>query len=116
MPQSTDQRRWQIADTWSQTLGAHVIKAGGEFQRVDSGFGLDVFRAGRVEFVQDFPQFDANGDGKVDDNDLLFAVTLRSGHPETGITLPNCDNNHTALFVQDDWRIASNLTLNLGLR
>jgi len=116
VPQSTDQRRWQFADTWSQTLGAHVIKAGGEFQRVDSGFGLDVFRAGRVEFVQDFPQFDANGDGKVDDNDLLFVVTLRSGHPETGITLPNCDNNHSALFLQDDWRVASNLTLNVGLR
>ena len=101
VPQSTDQRRWQFADTLTQTLGAHVIKAGGEFQRVDSGFGLDVFRAGRVELIQDFPEFDANGDGKVDDNDLLFAVTIRSGHPETGITLPNCDNNHTALFVQD---------------
>ena len=116
VPQSTDQRRWQFADTLTQTLGAHVIKAGGEFQRVDSGFGLDVFRAGRVELVQDFPEFDANGDGRVDDNDLLFAVTLRSGHPETGITLPNCDNNHTALFVQDDWRLRSNLTVNVGLR
>jgi outer membrane receptor protein involved in Fe transport len=116
VPQSTDQRRWQIADTWSQTLGAHVIKAGGEFQRVDSGFGLDVFRAGRVEFIQDFPFGDLNGDGRVDDNDLLFAVTIRSGHPETGITLPNCDNNHTALFFQDDWRLRSNLTVNVGLR
>ena len=116
VPQTTDQRRWQFADTWSQTMGAHVIKAGGEFQRVDSGFGLDVFRAGRVEFIQDFPFGDLNGDGKVNDSDLLFAVTIRSGHPETGITLPNCDNNHTALFVQDDWRLRSNLTVNLGVR
>src|SRR4051794_5634664 len=116
VPQSTDQRRWQFADTYTTIRGSHTIKAGGEFQRVDAGFGLDVFRAGRVELVQDFPQFDANGDGKVDDNDLLFAVTIRSGHPESGIQLPNCDNNHTALFVQDDWKFSSNLTFNAGLR
>ena len=116
VPQSTDQRRWQFADTWTQIYGNHTVKIGGEFQRVDSGFGLDVFRAGRVELVQDFPAYDANGDGHVDDNDLLFAVTLRSGHPETGITLPNCDNNHGALFVQDDWRVSSHLTFNVGLR
>ncbi len=116
VPQSTDQRRWQFADTYTTIRGSHTIKAGGEFQRVDAGFGLDVFRAGRVELVQDFPQFDADGDGKVDDNDLLFAVTIRSGHPESGIQLPNCDNNHTALFVQDDWKFSSNLTFNAGLR
>jgi outer membrane receptor protein involved in Fe transport len=116
VPQTTDQRRWQFADTFTHIMGAHALKAGGEFQRVDAGFGLDVFRAGRVELVQDFPHFDINGDGKVDDNDLLFAVTIRSGHPETGITLPNCDNNHGALFVQDDWKVRQNLTLNVGLR
>ena len=116
VPQSTDQRRWQFSDTWSQTFGAHTAKFGGEFQRVDAGFGLDVFRAGRIEFIQDFPAFDANGDGRVDDNDLLFAVTIRSGHPDRGITLPNCDNNHGALFAQDDWRVTSRLTLNLGVR
>ncbi len=116
VPQCTDQRRLQIADTWTMVFGSHTMKVGGEFQRVDAGFGLDVFRAGRVELVQDFPAFDANGDGQVDDNDLLFAVTLRSGHPESGSRCPDCDNNHGALFVQDDWRVSSHLTLNLGLR
>jgi outer membrane receptor protein involved in Fe transport len=116
VPQSTDQRRWQLSDTWSQTFGEHTLKLGGEFQRLDAGFGLDVFRAGRIEFIQDFPAFDANGDGTVDDNDLLFAVTIRSGHPDTGITLPNCDNNHGALFAQDDWRVSPHLTVNVGVR
>jgi hypothetical protein len=52
VPQTTDQRRWQFADTYTMIRGAHTIKAGGEFQRVDAGFGLDVFRAGRIEMVQ----------------------------------------------------------------
>ena len=116
MPQNTVQRRWQFADTFSYALGSHALRAGGEVQRVDAGFGLGVFRAGRVELVQDFPQFDANGDGQVNDNDLLFAVTLRSGKPDQDLLLPDADNTHAAFFIQDDWRVRSNLTINLGLR
>ncbi|MBW8863135.1 MAG: TonB-dependent receptor, partial [Acidobacteria bacterium] len=35
---------------------------------------------------------------------------------EQSLTLPDADNNHMALFFQDDWRIRPSLTLNLGLR
>ena len=60
--------------------------------------------------------FDHNGDGKIDDNDLLFAVTLRSDTPDRPLIIPNDDNNHVAVFFQDDWRVRSNFSLNLGVR
>ena len=116
VPQSTVQRRWQFADTFSHTLGSHTLRGGGDVQLVRAGFGLGVFREGRVELVQDFPEFDANGDGRVDDNDLLFAVTLRSGKPDQDLNIPDANNTHAAFFIQDDWRVRPNLTLNLGLR
>jgi len=75
-----------------------------------------VFQQGRIEFIEDFPDFDRNHDGRVDDNDLLFAVTLRSGVPDRSLVLPNTDNTYLAGFVQDDWRVHPRLTLNLGLR
>ncbi len=116
VPQGTTQKRFQIADTLSLVRGSHNLRAGGEWQRVDALFDLGVFREGRVELVEDFATFDHSGDGRVDDQDLLFAVTLRSGRPDRALVLPDADNNYVAAFVQDDWRVRPDLTLNLGIR
>ena len=56
------------------------------------------------------------GDGRVDDNDLLFAVTLRSGKPNQDLVLPDSDNTHVAAFVQDDWRVTDTFDLTVGIR
>jgi hypothetical protein len=116
VPQGTDQDRWQASDRLTAALGAHTLRFGAEVQRVAGAFHLGVFREGRVELVEDFPSFDHNGDGRVDDNDLLFAVTLRSAFPDRNLELPDCNNTHLAFFTQDDWRVHPQLTLNIGLR
>ncbi len=116
VPQSTKQRRLQFSDTISMVRGNHTLSFGGEIQRVDADFDLRVFQTGRIEMIEDFPDFDRNGDGRVDDNDLLFAVTLRSGKPTEPLLIPNADNTYLAGFVQDDWRVHPQVTLNLGIR
>lgn len=116
VPQQTKQRRFQFNDTYTMIRGSHSLYLGGEIQRVESDLDLKVFQQGRIELIEDFPDFDRNGDGRVDDNDLLFAVTLRSGTPDRALVLPDTDNTYLAAFVQDDWRIRPNLTFNLGLR
>jgi outer membrane receptor protein involved in Fe transport len=116
VPQATDQDRWQASDTFTWALGAHALRFGAEAQRVEAAFHLGVFREGRVELVEDFATFDHNGDGRIDDNDLLFAVALRSGLPDQDLELPGCNNTHLAFFAQDDWRVHPQLTLNIGLR
>jgi hypothetical protein len=75
-----------------------------------------VFQQGRIEMIEDFPDFDRNGDGHVDDNDLLFAVTLRSAFPTQPLLIPDASNTYFSGFVQDNWHTSTNLTLNLGLR
>jgi hypothetical protein len=116
VPQATKQKRFQFADNFTHVRGRHTVNFGGEAQRVLSDFDLGVFRQGRVELVEDFPDFDRNGDGRVDDNDLLFAVTLRSAFPDRALRIPDADNTHLAAYAQDDWRVRPTLTLNLGLR
>ncbi|MET0556119.1 MAG: TonB-dependent receptor [Vicinamibacteria bacterium] len=116
VPQGTTQRRFQLTDALSLVRGRHALKFGTELSRTNGAFFLGVFREGRVELVQDFPEFDLNRDGRVDDEDLLFAVTLRSGKPGQDLLLDDCDSTYMAFFAQDDWRVTPRLTLNLGLR
>lgn len=116
VPQATKHTRFQISDSLTAVLGNHVLKFGGEVQRINADLDLGVFRQGRIEFVQDFATVDHNNDAQVNDLDLLFAVTLRSQFPDQDLVLPNVDNTHFAFFVQDNWRVKRNLTLNLGLR
>ncbi|HKG46219.1 MAG TPA: carboxypeptidase regulatory-like domain-containing protein [Pyrinomonadaceae bacterium] len=116
VPQQTKQRRFQFGDTYTMIRGNHTLYAGGEIQRVQSDLDLKVFQQGRIELIEDFPDFDRNGDGRVDDNDLLFAVTLRSGFPDRSLVLPDANNTYFAAFFQDDWRVSRQFSLNLGLR
>jgi Carboxypeptidase regulatory-like domain len=116
VPQQTLQFRLQGDDTVTWSRHNHTLSLGGEIQAIDADFNLGVFQQGNIQAVEDFPDFDRNGDGKVDDNDLLFAVALRSSTPTKPLLLPNNGNYHLAGFGQDDWRVIPRLTLNLGLR
>lgn len=116
VPQQTRQKRSQFDDNFDWTRGKHNFHFGGEFQRIGADFDLGVFRTGVILFVQDFANQDRNGDGVINDSDLLFAVAIRSGTPNRDLIIPDADNNHVAGYFQDDWRVHPRLTLNLGMR
>jgi len=116
VPQQTRQKRWQWDDGVDWIHGKHNIRFGGQVQHIGADFNLGVFQSGAIIFVQDFANQDRNGDGAINDEDLLFAVTVRSGNPSAPLLIPNSNNNHLAGYVQDDWRLHPQLTLNLGLR
>ena len=116
VPQQTKQNRLEFSNVVDWSRGKHNFKFGAEMQHVAASFYLGVFQQGRIEAVENFPDFDRNGDGKVTWDDLLFAVTLQSGFPTQALSLPGCNNNYVAFFAQDDWHVTRQLTLNLGLR
>jgi outer membrane receptor protein involved in Fe transport len=101
LPQGRQVRVFQISDTWSWTKGSHTTLFGVDFRDLDNAIPFLPNINGAFRFnsttrlVQNFPNF----------------VTLGAGEPR--ISYKERDQFY---FVQDDWRVRDNLTLNLGLR
>ena len=109
-PRETTIERWQLADTATWARGQHKFKGGFDFQFDDilnnfPGFfsgsytfrSLASFAGGRPNGANEFYQQNFAGDGTTG--------------PETH---PNI--HEYSFFVQDEWRLRSDLTLNMGLR
>ena len=102
------QNTFHWVDTVSMSLGNHGVKFGGEVRHIRDNSDFAVRRPG-VQFfsIHDFAQ------------DEVQAISILGIDPATGLIAPNLRNFRfweSGFFVQDDWKIHSRLTLNLGLR
>ncbi|GAC1630938.1 MAG: hypothetical protein NVS9B14_02150 [Candidatus Acidiferrum sp.] len=106
---------FQVLDNLTWTKGKHTFKFGGDFRRM-SDHDDNVFGSWR------FGQYGFNGSSKVESTigDPYAAFLL--GYPDytyfSQVVNPNMNGlgYSYAVFAQDDWKIASTLTLNVGLR
>ena len=99
---------YQYADQIAWSKGNHTIRAGFEYERVHYFSRPGAYR-GWLWFGT-FNDFLVGGPGNI-----FMSITNKGDGPK-GEFDHNYRQNNASAFVQDDWKVSSNLTLNLGLR
>ena len=119
--QNTDQLdNWKsqvINGSLAKTLGRHNLTFGSEYRRIRMDFQDFGNAPGTYTFSGAFTQAnasDSDGSSGSDIADLLLGLPIAGEVDQTTFLHTYLDYN--ALFAQDDWRVSSRLTLNLGLR
>jgi carboxypeptidase family protein len=109
---------YSVNSSLSRTMGKHFAKLGGEY-RAYQFYREDEFRSnGNFDFGNNFTRRDPqnNNNPTSGSNFATFLLGLPTGgNVDTGI--PRTERyRYYALFAQDDWKLGSRATLNLGLR
>lgn len=104
-----------IADSLLKISGRHVMKFGGEFRRERVFRRAVRFARGQMAFNSDFTD-DPNNRARTGDGMADFLLGLASGGTVGNANGEVPVSQNWSLFFQDDWKLSSKLTLNLGVR
>jgi hypothetical protein len=98
---------WQYTDNLTLIRGAHSINLGGEFRALEENGYIEVYARGQVDFTGALTG--------VGIGDLLMGLpTLDIKSQYTGPQ--TLRSKSESAWVQDNWKVTRNLTLNFGLR
>ena len=115
VPQQSFQRKWQFRDDISTTIGRHTLKAGVDYiyNPVEGGF-FEYSSTLEIDFAAD-PSV-ILGDAATYPNGFaspgaVTGMTIANGNPYFLVS-----TKQLGLYLQDNWKASTRLTLNLGLR
>jgi len=115
IPELSADNTYQLADSVSWIRGKHTFKAGIDYRRYQRNFYQSQAAFGQFNFNGQFTTANTSIGGQYGLPDLLLGVP--DYREQDGLAY----KDHTRFFefggfFQDDYRVSSNLTLNLGLR
>ncbi len=109
---------WQFMDNLTFTLNRHTIKVGGEFGRINNDRYQGLTGGATVTYTGNYTTPTVGQTLETIRNgtaDMLLGLAS-SFETQYVFDAVRIKSNRVSGFIQDDWRVRGNLTLNLGLR
>lgn len=104
-PQGRDENRWQFINNFTYSLNSHDLKAGADISVIRAPTFFPRNRDGTFTFTTDRP---------FDPNDLTtYPTQFTQSIADPNV---NLDDDIVAFFVQDTWRVRTDVTLSMGIR
>lgn len=116
LPEIVPQNTWEANDTVSYVHGAHSFRFG--FDVIHNGFGFFQLAApsGSLSFSGVYTNNPAKSSGGNGFADFLLGLPVSSSKSTAPDGVPYESYTEYGAFAQDQWRVSSKLTVNLGLR
>jgi hypothetical protein len=117
-PFINDDKTIQFVDNFSWILGNHSVKFGGEIRRVLYDQIGGVVTRGRFGFDGRYtqqPLLPAAQRGGAAFADFLLGH-FNQAEAQIGAPIADFRSNYYAIYIQDNWKATSNLTIDFGLR
>ncbi|MBM3811862.1 MAG: TonB-dependent receptor [Acidimicrobiia bacterium] len=112
VPQFQTPRSLNIRSSLSNVRGSHTVKFGGEFLHVETGIRDVSSLLGRFNFSGRFANQNGSYQGGI--ADLLMGFPTR--YQQDSNTVFHQWQKMYFFFLQDDWKVSRNFTLNAGVR
>jgi hypothetical protein len=109
---SSKENMFTYSDVVSKVAGGHSMRFGATFVRHQLNTNQDVAASGQI-FLYRFADFLLGQDGT---QNGTGGSNLLARYASTGSFAKDLRFNDFSAFIQDDWRVSHNLTVNLGLR
>jgi len=115
VPEVDSDNTYQFSDTLGWVHGKHAFKFGGDVKRWTRNFYQAQAPFGFFDFAGLFTSNLTTGSGGNALADLLLGIPIYS--LQDGLAQKDLTNYwESGFYAQDDWKVARNFTLNLGLR